>query len=449
MKKSFIISSVLLLSQLSVNQLFAQENKTTEDTKHQVELQIIPSMGKLGYKANGKKSNGAFGLGASATYTYLFNKNIGIGTGIRFQQYTGNIKISTHQARLENLTEPNGNNYNLTQTINNEEQQKVSNLLIPLLLQYRHAISNNMTLRFEAGPAWGMKVSESSKMKSGSITRTAYFPGADLTIDNLKEHGIGVFNDFFGESAGTQFKGTLMVMGELGAEYKLSNLWLVTSGINLTYGGNTKNQMAPVMEQNRYNGMAVTNMTAKINPISVGLSMGVVYRFGAKTQKTTRTPEIAPAPTPVTTAKEESKEEILQPSSKTMEVEEAKPPHPSAKEQLVMELEQFNNQGTIQFAFNSNTCNNQTNNDLDRLIPLIEDAQVKIITVGHACSIGSEASNVKLGMERATQVRQYLINGGVKESMIEIQSAGESKPAYSNDTEEGRAKNRRVEIIIQ
>ncbi len=71
-------------------------------------------------------------------------------------------------------------------------------------------------------------------------------------------------------------------------------------------------------------------------------------------------------------------------------------------------------------------------------------ARVRI--TGHTDSIGSDDYNVGLSERRANAVRDYLISAGANASKLQAGGLGESRPAASNDTEEGRAANRRVEF---
>lgn len=68
--------------------------------------------------------------------------------------------------------------------------------------------------------------------------------------------------------------------------------------------------------------------------------------------------------------------------------------------------------------------------------------------VGHTDSTGSEAVNNPLSVDRAASTRNYLVNRGVDGRRIAIDGMGERHPIASNDTAEGRARNRRVEIFV-
>lgn len=67
---------------------------------------------------------------------------------------------------------------------------------------------------------------------------------------------------------------------------------------------------------------------------------------------------------------------------------------------------------------------------------------------GHTDNVGTEGYNIELSTMRAEVVAEYLINQGVKGDQITFDGFGSSKPIGENETEEGRSKNRRVEILI-
>lgn len=79
---------------------------------------------------------------------------------------------------------------------------------------------------------------------------------------------------------------------------------------------------------------------------------------------------------------------------------------------------------------------------------LAEYNQTMIEVVGHTDSVGSDAVNQRLSEQRAGSVADYLIGQGVQNARIERLGAGKRYPIASNDTEAGRAQNRRVEIRV-
>ena len=71
---------------------------------------------------------------------------------------------------------------------------------------------------------------------------------------------------------------------------------------------------------------------------------------------------------------------------------------------------------------------------------------MKIEIGGHTDNVGDDNANLILSKQRADAVRDYLVENGISADLLETKGYGESKPIASNKTEEGRRKNRRVEI---
>jgi outer membrane protein OmpA-like peptidoglycan-associated protein len=107
--------------------------------------------------------------------------------------------------------------------------------------------------------------------------------------------------------------------------------------------------------------------------------------------------------------------------------------------------------GTCYFNYNSAkkiTYRNFSKRLLKKLSLKLKEADSKIVVTGHSDNVGSKEYNSQLGLERAEKVKQYLIKKGVPADMIEVSSKGETDPVTSNQSPEGRARNRRVEITI-
>lgn len=77
------------------------------------------------------------------------------------------------------------------------------------------------------------------------------------------------------------------------------------------------------------------------------------------------------------------------------------------------------------------------------------DSDVTFKIEGHTDSRGTDEFNQELSRKRAQSVADYLVSRGVDQSRIQTVGMGESQPVTTNDTPEGRANNRRVEIVIQ
>lgn len=86
---------------------------------------------------------------------------------------------------------------------------------------------------------------------------------------------------------------------------------------------------------------------------------------------------------------------------------------------------------------------------LDEAAKALQEDGRSITIVGHTDSVGTDEANEKLSMARAESVRTYLVGRGLPAAHVTAEGAGESKPISDNDTAEGRANNRRVEIILE
>jgi outer membrane protein OmpA-like peptidoglycan-associated protein len=67
---------------------------------------------------------------------------------------------------------------------------------------------------------------------------------------------------------------------------------------------------------------------------------------------------------------------------------------------------------------------------------------------GHSDNVGNDAANKKLSNDRAKAVRDYLVSKEISTKRLKTIGYGKTKPLASNDTEEGRQQNRRVEFTI-
>ncbi len=80
---------------------------------------------------------------------------------------------------------------------------------------------------------------------------------------------------------------------------------------------------------------------------------------------------------------------------------------------------------------------------------LLDQGDSNIIVEGHTDSRGGDRANEQLSLQRAQEVRAYLVSQGVPSDSIRAQGLGESRPIASNASAEGRANNRRVEIVVK
>lgn len=103
----------------------------------------------------------------------------------------------------------------------------------------------------------------------------------------------------------------------------------------------------------------------------------------------------------------------------------------------------------VNFAFDSSDLTAAAKTNLDKLAQvLVNNPDTNINIYGHTDSKGSDSYNMSLSERRANSVKAYLMGKGIASSRLYAKGEGENMPVASNDTDAGRAKNRRVEFAI-
>lgn len=107
--------------------------------------------------------------------------------------------------------------------------------------------------------------------------------------------------------------------------------------------------------------------------------------------------------------------------------------------------------GAINFAFNKSDITPEAKTILDKIAASLTEqvnSSRTIDVTGNTDAIGSEKYNLKLGQDRADQAKAYLVSKGVAESRITARTQGESDPLAPNTSDNGRATNRRVLVML-
>jgi OOP family OmpA-OmpF porin len=105
---------------------------------------------------------------------------------------------------------------------------------------------------------------------------------------------------------------------------------------------------------------------------------------------------------------------------------------------------------SLAFAFDSAELNDEARAALDSAFTVVRDnSDVQLDLVGHTDSMGTDAYNQGLSERRAQAAVDYLVSKGIAEGQLRAVGRGEAEPVASNATEDGRARNRRVEFVVR
>ena len=103
----------------------------------------------------------------------------------------------------------------------------------------------------------------------------------------------------------------------------------------------------------------------------------------------------------------------------------------------------------IFFDYNKYELQEKSKTELNELVKFMsENAEVKGEVSGHTDNVGAVQDNTTLSLNRAKAVYEYLVNAGIGKERLTFKGYGSSKPDAPNDTEEGKAKNRRIEFKV-
>jgi outer membrane protein OmpA-like peptidoglycan-associated protein len=131
------------------------------------------------------------------------------------------------------------------------------------------------------------------------------------------------------------------------------------------------------------------------------------------------------------------------------QAEEIKKEVPGAKVERVGEGIVVEFTSKILFGFDRSDLMSEAETNLNNLITVLNkypDTNIEI--QGHTDNKGTDEYNMSLAEKRAGAVSSFLKSHGIKSSRISLKPFGESAPKYTNETEEGRAQNRRVDFLI-
>lgn len=192
----------------------------------------------------------------------------------------------------------------------------------------------------------------------------------------------------------------------------------------------------------KFEALAVFDGSSEDNIIIVG---GLDFAFGNEAN-TPVAKHVTPEPIEVKTVQKQPEEVVISKDDYNLI------PTPQYKNDVVRR----NADGSlhsitlfIPFPFRSDTIDEHSKESLRLYAQELKRATASMLIIGYTDSRGRRSFNTELSLKRADVVKEVLVNAGVSAAHITTQGRGEENPIADNATEEGRATNRRIEIIVE
>lgn len=205
----------------------------------------------------------------------------------------------------------------------------------------------------------------------------------------------------------------------------------------------------PDFKATALNAAAFTDGTKRLG-LNLSATVGVQIALGKIKKKAAPAPvEIYPVPAPY---QEPMKDTVVVTVRDTVKVTEVKETIVEVPVEVIKEKEEQVNRSlaeSVLFESNSFTLTPAAKNVLDQAVDILKEYPSTTAHVeGHTDSTGGDQLNLKLSTKRARAVADYFVSCGIDATRVTSEGYGKTRPIAPNNTKEGRAKNRRVEIRI-
>jgi len=429
--------TILVLGFLFCSMLQAQEKQ------QYLHITVGGGLHNLSYDLQNGTQSGRFGNTIDAGYSYFFTKHWGIQSGLGLQWFNARSTINGQLASPQ--VDTDGETFEFRANYNNwQEKQQALFLDIPLTLQYRHALSNKISLQGSAGGKISIPISSSYTTTGGNITTTGYYSRLNAELSDLPEFGFTTTTNSY--NGKLSLRPSYMAIADLGGLYTLSPKIDLYLGAYINYGLNNalKADSKEVIQLDGvYNGMLASTQTTKVNPVSVGIKVGIYFRL-SKTREIKIADEL-----PVIAEPTEPVQKTEAAAVVVSEQPVSKPIVPVAEEKRVEQPLDTVSTITINFAQNSDKTVYEENGKIKELSDMLKANPNQCLRItGHTCNWGTRRNNLRVGLMRANSVKAKLSTQGAPANQMITESKGEAEPLVPNTSEANRKKNRRVEIKV-
>lgn len=415
------------------------------------------------------------GINARAGYQRYFNDNWGAGAGLRLYTISSKSTID-YLEKIGDAVDEAGKPYeHRTYFYSLMEKQKNVQLSLPIGAYYQMDLAHRIKLVASLGAQVDMSLSSRFSISDGELETRAWYEAPRLELFGMTYH-----NEYFrsGFSGNYSLKTAVSLYADASVMYALTrridvgahlvgNLGITpVSKSNDNYIYDPDCHDANAYRNPVYNGVLNSHAVEKSRTASVGITVGIRYRLEPKAKPfkpvvpvTDTIPAIVVDTVPhvvVDTVPNVVIDSVPDIRIDTIPqiVVDSTPSFNDDDIELIeipdtTDLDQQYQLGLIYFDFNK-SIDPAMDMDLNKFAKFMRtNTKFTLDVVGHTDNVGSRAQNEALGMRRAEFIKQEFIKRGVDGKRINCISKWFSEPLVPNTSEENRAKNRRVELIIR
>ena len=408
--------------------------------RHEFSLYLGTGLSSLRYdEGSGERKGGAGGLGGFG-YSVFFTETFGLGTGIEAGLYNSLYKVNGFSTAYSDEIDIYEDPFQFRSVIYAyEEKHGAVMLQLPIMLRFqsgrrgptagqgltagrRPTASNQHKYYLAMGgkaaiPLWSRAVGSGA-----NLMNYGYYPELNCEFDEQRDMGFGA-QSAKGFEKDLDLKVTLLASVETGVKFRLKDGLSLYTGIYFDYGLQNILQKTKTANLVEYNSTDFTmnsvfdSFVEKVTPMTVGLKVGLAFgkgNFGV-------TEKAAVASDPYSES-----DDVIVP---------------------IAIRETATIQDGINFELGTATLLHNSHRTLEGIYLTMEANPDMVVEIaGHTCNSGGYEFNMRLSQNRAQAVADYLVSRGISAGRLVAVGRGFDRPIADNNTEEGREKNRRVEI---
>lgn len=437
-------------------------------------LTVDGGLGTLLYSpANGDYIPG-LSLGAGVEYSCFFTPSVGFMIGLHYAmtQATALYNFKEVTSDLVHADNPYVH-YDLNTAFDGwKERQALGFLGVPVEFLWRKSIGQGGSLMAGLGVQMDLNTYGKYTAHEGSYTTTGYFKVLGYEVGELPTHGFDTKEADF-ESKIDKLPINISCVADMGLHYTMKDSWGLYVGLYASYGltNTAKRSAEPLLRldvtnamQPVYNGTLASNEVNAAHLFRAGLKIGIdlgwtdfvelpdndgnydVDTLDQESDGTDQQDEEDGEEEDEGEGDEGDEEEEV---SETGNDTQAKTREEQRSREEKAFLAGFKDVAHFETGSSSPKFSKLNNDSWDNLKEAMgKYPNLMVMIVGHSDNEGKPSQNRKLSKERADKVKAMLVSKGIPSSRIHTIGKGDTEPVATNDTEEGRSQNRRIEISI-